>query len=324
MLNAARRFELRGVFLVDVIVIIPTFRRPHGLARLLSALGELETNAGLSILVADNDAELRQGERVCEDLRKCSYRWPLRSIIVAERGLSPVRNALFSEILKDGGDATFIAMLDDDEWPTNHWLENFLKIQHASGADILQGPVICKYPQQPSALAELANSCFPPRLESGAVDVIDAGGNVLLRRSCLLHQHGNWFDARFALTGGEDKDFFQRMRRRGASFAYAADALVYTSVPLSRLDTWWALRRAFRSGNCDMLITLKYNPRARTFALELAKMAGGLLLTPFLYLAAVASAKHRALAIFKFARSLGKWAASFGVQYNEYECVHGD
>jgi glycosyltransferase involved in cell wall biosynthesis len=105
--------------MVDVIVIVPTFRRPRGLTRLLRALGELQTSAALSILVADNDAELRQGEQVCEDLRKRNYRWPLRSIIVAERGLSPVRNALFCEILKDRSNATFIAMLDDDEWPTN-------------------------------------------------------------------------------------------------------------------------------------------------------------------------------------------------------------
>jgi succinoglycan biosynthesis protein ExoM len=309
--------------LVDVSVVIPTFRRPLGLVRLLHALEELETTATLSILVADNDATLRQGEQVCEELCKGNYRWPLRSIIVAERGLSPVRNALFSQVLKDD-DAPFIAMLDDDEWPTKDWLENFLNTQHATGADILQGPVVCKYPKQPSALAELANTCFSPRPQSGKVDVIQAGGNVLLRRSCLFHAQGDWFDARFALTGGEDKDFFECMRRMGASFAYAADALAYTSVPLSRLNTWWALQRAFRSGNCDMHIVRKYDRRMRTLALETAKTVGGLLLTPLFFVASVANKKYRALAMYKFARALGKAATSFGAHYPEYEHTYGD
>ena len=43
--------------MAEVIVAIPTFRRPQSLTRLLDALAKLETSAVVTVLVADNDAE---------------------------------------------------------------------------------------------------------------------------------------------------------------------------------------------------------------------------------------------------------------------------
>ena len=51
--------------MADVTVAIPTFRRPQGLARLLAALAKLRTDASVTVLVADNDAEGREGLAVC-------------------------------------------------------------------------------------------------------------------------------------------------------------------------------------------------------------------------------------------------------------------
>src|SRR5262245_17312749 len=96
-----------------VIVCIPTFRRARSLARLLAALEEIEPGAAVRVLVADNDAENQDGFRLTQTL-KGGYRWPLDAIIVPERGISQVRNALVIHAL-DKSDADFIAMLDDDE-----------------------------------------------------------------------------------------------------------------------------------------------------------------------------------------------------------------
>ena len=78
----------------DVTVAIPTFRRPEGLERLLVALANLETDARLDVLVADNDTDRRDGIAVVERLRSAGYRWPIAAMVVAERGIAQARNAL--------------------------------------------------------------------------------------------------------------------------------------------------------------------------------------------------------------------------------------
>ena len=91
--------------MVDVTIAVPTFRRPRGLERLLSALEKLDTTANVSVLVADNDAERADGAAVCERLRRTGYRWPLEWVVVRERGIAQTRNALVEHVLaKPGGD----------------------------------------------------------------------------------------------------------------------------------------------------------------------------------------------------------------------------
>src|SRR5690349_14047233 len=104
-----------------VVIAIPTFRRPKMLLRLLDMVARLETSAMVSVLVADNDAEARQGFDLCRTLAP-SYRWPLRGVIAEQRGIAQVRNKLVEEALKDRS-VDFICMIDDDEWPAANWIE---------------------------------------------------------------------------------------------------------------------------------------------------------------------------------------------------------
>ncbi len=309
--------------MVCVTIAIPSYRRPCWLARLLKQLERLDTTAAVRVLVADNDPDLRQGEATCRELREAGYRWPLDTIVVAERGISQARNALVSESLRLNGSAFFLAMLDDDEWPSQSWLEELLAVQRQTDADIVQGPVICEFEERPTAWAQIANTNVPPRVGSGPIARADAGGNVLVSHSCLTRESEPWFDPRFGLTGGEDKDFFVRMAQSGARFAWAADAVAYTSIPESRMSVQWALMRAFRAGNCDMRITRKYDRRGRTLAREVAKLCGALLLSPLEFCAFIAVPHRRSHAVLTFARALGKAVAPLGGEYREYENIHG-
>ena len=119
-----------------VIVAIPTFRRPKNLARLLEALAALDSGAEIAVLVADNDAEAREGFELCARLAP-SYRWPLKAVIAPERGIAQVRNLLVTEALKDEK-ASFIAMIDDDEWPDPQWITQFAGIFAVSVVDAPQ------------------------------------------------------------------------------------------------------------------------------------------------------------------------------------------
>jgi succinoglycan biosynthesis protein ExoM len=308
--------------MADVLVAIPSFRRPKGLARLLDALEALETRANVEILVADNDFERREASAYCATLRARHYRWPLHSIIVSERGIAQARNALVGHALANST-APFVAMLDDDEWPDAGWLDAFLVVQAQTGADALHGAVLRDFEVEPGAWAARCQGIAPLRGPTGPVDMIHGTSNVFLSRECLLRLQSPWFDPAFALTGGEDKEFFTRLRRLGVRFAWADEAVAFAHVPASRSSLGWALQRAYRVGNSDMRVLLKHERNLRALALESAKIAGAVLLSPFQLALGAAAPRARMDALCRLWRAAGKVAAICGSHYNEYATIHG-
>ena len=304
-----------------VTVAIPTFRRPRGLERLLDALAKLETTARVDVIVADNDAARHEGFDLCGGMQ--DYRWPLRAVIASERGIAAARNALVGAALEDT-DMQFVAMLDDDEWPEPQWLEALLKEQARTGADVLQGSILFDFEARPGDWAAGFDGMSDIRAPSGPVAMLQGAGNLLIARRVLERLSRPWFDPAFALCGGEDRDFFQRLKTAGARFAWSDEGLAHTFIPATRTSLRWALARAYSIGNSDMRVFVKYAPGARDWALETLRIAAALLLSPVLLVILAFSANRRADALRRMFRAAGKLTALFGRQYNEYSVIHGD
>jgi len=296
-----------------VVIAIPTCKRPKSLARLLNAIAALKTDAEVSVLVADNDAEAHQGFDLCESL-SASYRWPLQAVIEPERGIAPARNRLVSEALKT--DAHFIAMIDDDEWPDPDWITRFLETQKQTGADLLQGSVVFLR-DAPGVIADI-------RHPTGPVDMLEGAGNLMIRRQVLEETPAPWFDPAFALTGGEDRDFFMRLKRAGFRFGWADEALAFGRVAASRQRLGWMMRRAYSNGNSDMRVLLKHRQGILPLVRESLKIIGALLLSLPLALILGFSPNHRSRPLVMFMRAVGKLTAMIGLRYNEYALVHGE
>lgn len=308
--------------MIDVTVGIPSFRRPQGLKRLLLALESLETNANVRVLVADNDAERREAIALCNDLRARGYRWRLDCILAAERGIAQARNALADHVLAHSP-CDFIAMLDDDEWPEPGWLDGFLAAQRMTGADALHGAVLRDFEDAPGDWARGSHGIAPLRGRTGVIPMIEGTSNVLIARACLEGLAKPCFDPSFALSGGEDRDFFERLRRQGRRFAWADEAIVHSWVPASRASFRWVLQRAYRTGNSDMRVFLKHaHSRAET-AREVAKIAAAAILCPGLLLLFAPFVRRRTDALCKLCRAAGKTAALMGRRYDEYVTIHG-
>jgi glycosyltransferase involved in cell wall biosynthesis len=296
-----------------VVICIPTFKRPKSLARLLDAIAALETKADVRVLIADNDAEGHAGRDYCLGLK--DYRWPLTAVIAEKRGIAQVRNTLIENALKT--DAQFIAMIDDDEWPDAHWIDEFLKAAHATKADVLQGSILF-------GLGEAADGHGDIRRASGPIAMLQGAGNILIRRAVLEDITAPWFDPQFALSGGEDQDFFVRLQRAGKHFAWSDEARAYGEVPETRANLGWLLRRAYSTGNSDMRVLLKHRPGVAKLVVELLKIVGSLLLSPLAAVILAASPNRKARALQKLFRAAGKLNAMLGRHYNEYAVVHGE
>lgn len=309
--------------MAEVTVAIPTFRRPRGLARLLEALAKIETSANVTVLVADNDAEWHEGFDLCDSIRGQGYRWPIRAVIVAERGIAAARNGLVAGALSDPR-MEFLAMLDDDEWPEPRWLDALLGEQAKTGADVLQGSILFDFEAKPGTWAAHFDGMSDIRNASGPVDMLQGAGNLLIARDALERLAQPWFDPAFALGGGEDRDFFMRLKAAGARFAWSDEGLAHTFVPATRTSLAWGLARAYSIGNSDMRVFLKYAPDAAARAREALRIAGALLLSPVLFAIVAFSANRRADALRRLFRAAGKFAALIGRQYNEYSVIHGD
>jgi succinoglycan biosynthesis protein ExoM len=299
-----------------IIIAIPTFKRPRMLKRLLDAIAGLQTDAAVSVLVADNDAQGHQGLDLCQALAG-SYRWPLRVVIATQRGIAQVRNTLVAEALKDEA-VEFVCMIDDDEWPDAHWITELLAVQRQTGADALQGSILFETDHGGS------HSTPDIRGKTGPVKMLQASGNIMLRAARLRSMTAPWFDPLFALTGGEDTDFFMRLKAEGAHFAWADKARAYGDVPTERENLGWTLKRAYSHGNSDMAILLKYRPGAVTRLRESAKILGTLLLSGPTALILAASPNRRAAPLEKLFRAAGKLSGMFGSRYQEYAVIHGE
>ena len=303
-----------------VTIAIPTFKRPRSLARLLEALANLQTRAEVRVLVADNDAQQAEGQALCRGLK--NYRWPLTAIIVPERGIAPVRNALVEAALADGATG-FVAMIDDDEWPATGWLDEFLRVQAETGADCLQGSILFA-PGADTGWAAGSDGLSDIRRPTGPIAMLQGAGNLFITRACLESMTAPWFDPAFALSGGEDREFFVRLQGLGKRFAWADQALAHAEIPAIRASLGWVLRRSFSVGNSDMRVLLKHRPGAATLLRETAKIGGALLLSPLAAAILCLVPNRRTAALRKFCRAAGKLAAILGAHYNEYSVIHGE
>jgi glycosyltransferase involved in cell wall biosynthesis len=251
----------------SVLVCIPTFQRPKMLRRLLNALAALNTDADVRVLVADNDAENHAGYDLCHAMT--DYRWPLSAVIAPERGIAQVRNILIEQALRT--DVHFIAMIDDDEWPQSDWIAQFLKCAHETDADVLQGSILFGGMDGIEGHGDIRHA-------TGPVAMLQGAGNLLIRRAVLEDMSAPWFDPAFALSGGEDREFFVRLQRAAKRFAWSDEARAHGDIPATKDNLGWLLRRAYSVGNSDMRVLLKHGLTTGGIIAELCKIGGSCIL----------------------------------------------
>lgn len=225
-----------------------TYKRLPSLIRLLDHVAVAAEHAGQlpTIIVVDNDG---QDPGVSDAVLEFSKRsgLPARYRIETKPGISAARNAVFDEA--QGLGVRFMAMIDDDEWPSPDWLSQLLKVQSETAVAVIGGPVRPVFPASASNLQKYERYWSVDKQFLQGKPFVFCTCNFLIDMSAIADEPRPLFDEGFGLSGGGDTVFFRKLFFAGHAMAWADDALVFEEVPDSRASFAWLRQRRFRVGN---------------------------------------------------------------------------
>src|SRR5947199_6931137 len=119
-----------------ICVCVCTYRRPQFLQRLLKTIAGQSTDGlfTFSIVVADND-QLQSAQAAVLDFA-AEWSIPIKYCVEPQQNIALARNKAIENASGD-----FIALIDDDEFPTKDWLVTLLKTCEEYQVDGVLGPV---------------------------------------------------------------------------------------------------------------------------------------------------------------------------------------
>lgn len=303
----------------ELIVAIPTFRRPEALANALTAVreqvdaenGRPEAPMHCSILVVDNDPA-GSGEAIARE-------HGVRYVIEPRPGIAAVRNRALRECENAGA----MLFIDDDETPEPGWLRAMIDMYVATKATAVAGRVVTRFPDVVEPWVSASGAFQRPTRTRGQL-MSEAATNNLLVDIEGIRRLGMSFDERFGLTGGSDSMFTLELTQRGGTIRWAEDAVVIEQEDPERFTRSWVLMRTFRFGNTSARVRIALAPTAaRRLAARLsalgrggARVLGG---SARWGLGAVSgSLPHRAHGLRTASRGLGMMAGAIGYAHDEY------
>ncbi|HEV3351775.1 MAG TPA: glycosyltransferase [Acidimicrobiales bacterium] len=240
-----------------VTVVVPTFRRPDGLARALRALArQVDPGQAWDVVVVDNG----DGRETAAAFETTVADFPVPASLVSERraGATYARNAGIAHAAGD-----IVAFLDDDVVPAPDWLAHLVEPIVAGRADGTGGRVeldpAVDLPSWlgPDWLGYLA--AFDRGVDEKDLDpddyVLTANAAFATER---LRAVGGFDEALGPRAGvpmvNDDVDLCRRFRAGGGRIRYVPTAAVVHDVPLDRLTPHYLLRRAYAQGRSDWLL----------------------------------------------------------------------
>jgi hypothetical protein len=258
-----------------VAICVCTARRNRELQALLRTLSKQTAlrhrPEDFCVVVVDNNPDAAAKPVV--DAWASTVLLPVVYDHVAEPGISAARNRVLDLA---GSVAPLAALIDDDEHPDDHWLEELLASQSRTGAPITIGRMLQRFPPDtPDWVTDAGVFDLPP-VPDGTALREGLTGNALIEVASLA-RHGLRFDAQLGRSGGEDQLLFRQASRRGLAIHYAARAVVWEVVPPDRL-TWRAIAaKYYRRGNSLGLFARQFpelGETRRRRAAAAAKAAG--------------------------------------------------
>lgn len=303
---------------LNILVATPTYRRNEMLGVLLKSLSELTLpeNASVSFVIIDNDGAGPARSVVAH--WQSRFPVPLSYEIESAPGVTHVRN----RALRLAGDADLLAFIDDDEFAHPDWLAALVRRYRETGAAAVFGPVKSVYPEAAPQWMKDWGVHGTPITEDVDQSKPGATCNCLIDMA-IVRRENMQFDPRMSLTGAEDTLFFTELLDRGLRLTQAKDALVYEHVPDERAQANWLLRRWYRTGLTDAMISGRHMKpgaaRLKSGVNGVIRVVLGSLLTLLVAVATLGQNKRAILArAYTVSRGMGMISFALGERYEEY------
>ena len=212
----------------------------------------LAAYSGACQLVVVNNSGAASADKTRQQLEQstigtvCKY----TLVVCSENNIATGRNTVL-----DSAEHAFVAFLDDDEFPTIHWLTNLVDAMRKYRCAVVAGPAFPIY-------------LFSTPEWVRQVDLHGARGKTTgqrLRRSATANvlidteQSGQErFDPEYGHTGGEDSDFFLRLTAKGLTLIWCNDAAVYEYIPKQKCTSKYMIKRSILHGVLDRRIFVSH------------------------------------------------------------------
>ena len=237
----------------DVSIVVCTYNRATSLRLTLASLDVQRTPADLSweLVVIDNNST--DATRVVIEDFAMTACMPVRSLFVAEQGLSRARNAGVAS-----SHGAIVGFTDDDVHPAPDWVARIATAMRKTGADILGGRILPAWHESPPSW--LNDRSFHGVLTimdyATPVEVLNAhrtpcvwGANMAFRRE--VFDRVGLFDTRRGLRGtlrygGEDTDLVGRALAAGYRAVYDPTVIVWHRIGRDRMHIGYVSRVYFQ------------------------------------------------------------------------------
>jgi glycosyltransferase involved in cell wall biosynthesis len=303
---------------VEVVVTLPTFRRPEPLLATLTSLNAQQTKRRFAVIVMENDAEGLAGANAARPLFDNGSVSGLL-IVAHDRGNCFAYNAGWTTALAEFPHFEHLVVIDDDEIAAPDWLEQLCSTAERHDADAVGGPQVPIFPDASSGEWARHPVFSFPYQQSGVVPALFSSGNLLVRRRLLERSSRPFLDPLFNFVGGGDSDFLSRSAENGARLAWCAEANVFETVPPRRLEADWIRARAMRNGQISTMVERRKRAneplgRLRTLAKSLSLLAASPLRAALRY----AQSGSVSIAAYPMLVGVGRVMAEFGQVHEQY------
>lgn len=303
---------------IEIVVTVPTFKRPAQLLETLDSLRRQNTSRPFAVIVIENEAERREGAAAAAPVFESNG---IRGLVIVahERGNCCAYNAGWETALAAFPSFTHLAVIDDDELADPDWLDRMRAAADTFGADIVGGPQVPVFPGEGDG-GRAAHPVFAaPYSRSGAVPALYSSGNLLIGRQVLTAMGSPFLDLAFNFVGGGDSDFLSRASQKGFRLAWCSEAPVYETVPARRLEADWIRSRSLRNGVISTWVEKRKRRgqpfgRLRVVAKSLALLAAA----PFRAARRLVATGSASIAAYPVYVALGRILAEFGYANEQY------
>ncbi len=258
-----------------ISVCIATYKREKLLERLLQSLTEqvLEQNIMIEIIVTDNNIE--------ESAKSILRKFISTDKISFKYFIQPIKNiSLTRNVCVENATGHYICFIDDDETADKNWIVNLLDCVQKFNADGVFGYVIPRFEEGINDKFKQREFYFSKMSESGSHARFMFTTNALVK-SEIIKKNNVLFDPDYGITGGEDANFFGKLKKEGAKFVNCKEAISYEFIGKQRTTIKFFLRRNIRGGQTysrNFITDAKQFQKVQLFIKSLLKLLIGILL----------------------------------------------